>query len=135
MGWTNSFQIMQGDVAFALRDEIPEYTIPYADDVPIRGPATRYVDSEGNYETIAENSGIRRFVWEHLNVVHRILHRFYVLGGTFSGKKLSLCAPSAVILGHLCNEHGRSPDEERVQKIHDWPPCRSVTEVRSFLKL
>ena len=78
MGWTNSFQIMQGDVAFALRDEIPEYTIPYADDVPIRGPATRYVDSEGNYETIAENSGIRRFVWEHLNVVHRILHRFYV---------------------------------------------------------
>ena len=35
MGWTNSFQIMQGDVTFALKDEIPEYTIPYADDVPI----------------------------------------------------------------------------------------------------
>lgn len=37
MGWTNSFQIMHGDVTFALQDEILEFTIPYADDVPTNG--------------------------------------------------------------------------------------------------
>ena len=133
MGWTNSFQIMQGDVTFALKDEIPEYTIPYADDVPIRGPATRYIKEDGTYETIEGNEGIRRFVWEHMEVVHRILHRMGVVGGTFSGKKLVLCSETAVILGHLCNAEGRVPDTERVQRIRDWPLCKSVTEVRAFL--
>ena len=129
MGWTNSFQIMQGDVTFALKDEIPEYTIPYADDVPIRGPATRYRREDGTYETIEGNEGIRRFVWEHMEVVHRILHRMGVVGGTFSGRKLVLCLETVVILGHLCNAEGRVPDTERVQRIRDWPLCKSVTEV------
>ena len=31
MGWTNSFQVMQGDVSFILRNEIPEFTIPYVE--------------------------------------------------------------------------------------------------------
>lgn len=133
MGWTNSFQIMQGDVTFALKDEIPEYTIPYADDVPIRGPASRYMTEDGEYETIPENKGIRRFVWEHFEVVHRVLHRMGLVGGTFSGKKLILCAAWAIILGHLCNANGRVPDLDRVQRIKDWPPCKNVTEVRAFL--
>ena len=58
MGWTDSFQIMHGDATHALRNEIPDYTIPYADDVPIRGPRTRYKTADGNFETIAENPGI-----------------------------------------------------------------------------
>ena len=33
MGWTNSFQIMHGDVTHVLRDEIPDFTIPYEDHV------------------------------------------------------------------------------------------------------
>jgi len=30
------------DVTYILKEEIPEVTIPYIDDVPVRGPATRY---------------------------------------------------------------------------------------------
>jgi len=66
MGWTNSVPIFHDDVMEILKPEIPEYTIPYIDDVPVRGPATRYQTTDGTYETIPENPGIRRFVWEHI---------------------------------------------------------------------
>ena len=90
MGHTNSVQVMQGDVSYTLRDEIPKVTLPFIDDVPIKGPATRYQRDDGSYETIPENSGIRRFVWEHLNNVKHVLQCIKYIGGTFTGKKLEL---------------------------------------------
>lgn len=36
-GWTNSVPIFHDDVTFILRDEIPHITIPYIDDIPVRG--------------------------------------------------------------------------------------------------
>ena len=36
MGWTNSVPIFHDDVTHILQEEIPEYTIPYIDDVPDR---------------------------------------------------------------------------------------------------
>ena len=45
MGWTNSVPIFHDDVTHILQDEIPHVTIPYIDDVPVRGPATRYIQS------------------------------------------------------------------------------------------
>jgi hypothetical protein len=66
MGYTNAMQIMHGDVTFTLQEEIPHVTIPFVDDVPVKGPTTRYETPDGNYETIPENPGICRFVWEHL---------------------------------------------------------------------
>src|SRR4051794_15510516 len=87
MGYTNAPQIMHGNVTFILRDEIPHITAPFIDDVPIKGPETRYETADGGYETIAENPGIRRFVWEHLNNVNRAMQRMKAHGGTFNGKK------------------------------------------------
>ena len=53
MGWTKSVPIFHDDVNYVERDEIPEFTEPYIDDdVPVRGPATRYGRSDGTYETI-----------------------------------------------------------------------------------
>jgi len=37
MGWTNSVPIFHDDVTYILHQEIPRYTLPYIDDVPIRG--------------------------------------------------------------------------------------------------
>jgi hypothetical protein len=59
MGYTNSAQIFHGDVTFILRDEIPHVTMPYIDDVPVKGPHTRYELPNGEYETIPENPKIR----------------------------------------------------------------------------
>jgi hypothetical protein len=66
MGHTNSVQIMQGNINYILRDEIPLFTVPFIDDVAMKGPVTRYENADGTYETIPENTGICRFVWEHL---------------------------------------------------------------------
>ena len=38
MGWTNSVPIFHDDVTYILQPEIPTFTIPYIDDVPVKGP-------------------------------------------------------------------------------------------------
>jgi hypothetical protein len=83
MGHTNSVQIMQGDINYILRDEIPLFTVPFIDDVAVKGPVTRYENADGTYETIPENSGICRFVWEHLTNINQILQWLRYVGGTF----------------------------------------------------
>jgi hypothetical protein len=132
MGHTNSVQIMQGDINYILREEIPLFTVPFIDDVAIKGPATCYENADGTYKTIPENPGIRRFVWEHLANVNRILQRLKYVCGTFSGKKLELCVPTIVILGQRCNYKGCVPHEAKTQKIQDWPIAIDVT-VRATL--
>ena len=37
MGWTNSVPIFHDNVTFILQPEIPDVTVPYIDDVPIKG--------------------------------------------------------------------------------------------------
>jgi hypothetical protein len=133
MGYTNAAQIMQGDVTFILQDEIPKFTTPYIDDVPVKGPRSRYERPDGSWETISENPGVRRFVFEHLATMHRILHRMKSFGGTFSGPKSFLCIPEIELVGNRCSLDGRIPDQSRIRTILDWPPCSSLTDVRSFL--
>ncbi|OBZ70364.1 hypothetical protein A0H81_09645 [Grifola frondosa] len=51
--------IFHDDVTYILQPEIPHITIPYIDDVPVRGPETRYELADGGYEVIRQ---IRAFV-------------------------------------------------------------------------
>jgi hypothetical protein len=133
MGWTNSVPIFHDDVTFILQPEIPEVTVPFIDDVPIKGPKSRYMFEDGTYETIPENSGIRRFVWEHLQNVNRVIQRMKYCGGTFSGYKSTLCAEEITVVGHRCTFEGRMPETDRVGVIERWPACKNVSEVRMFL--
>ena len=133
MGWTNSVPIFHDDVTYILQEEIPEYTKPYIDDVAIRGPVTRYELPGGGYETIPENKGVRRFVWEHLQAVNRIVQRMRYAGGTFSGYKSVLCAGEITVVGHLCTYEGRKPSADKLWTIQNWPACKTIGDVRSFL--
>ena len=133
MGWTNSVPIFHDDVTYILQLEIPDYTIPYIDDVPVKGPASRYQLEDGSYETISENDGIRCFVWEHFQNLNRIVQRMKYAGGTFSGKKLVLCAEEITVVGHVCTIEGRVPDNQKVEAILAWGPCQSLSDVRAFL--
>src|SRR5271168_1084478 len=133
MGWTNSVPIFHDDVTYILQSEIPDITIPFIDDVPIRGPASRYQREDGTYETIPENSGIRRFVWEHFQNTNRIVQRMKYCGGTFSGPKTTLCVEEITVVGHRCTYEGRLPETDRVGGIKRWAPCKNVSEVRMFL--
>jgi hypothetical protein len=133
MGYTNAVQIYQADMSFILQEEIPHYTMPFIDDLPVKSGTTRYQDEDGSYETMPENPGIRRFIWEHLIVVNRILQHLQNVGATISAKKFILATLDAVIVGHKCTFEGRIPHEAKVQKIQDWPECTSVMHVCGFL--
>ena len=117
MGWTNSVPIFHDDVTEILKPEIPHVTMPYIDDVPIKGPATRYEQEDGTYETIVENDGIRCFVWEHIQNINRVLQRMKYCEGTFSGKKTLVCASEIEVLGHMCGYDGRKPSDDKIGTI------------------
>jgi hypothetical protein len=133
MGWTNSVPLFHDDVTFILQEEVPHITMPYIDDVPIKGPRSDYKTADGTYETIPENAGIRRFVWEHLQGVNRVVQRMKYAGGTFSGFKSILCAREILVLGHRCTPEGRLPDITKVDKIANWGPLHDLSDVRAFL--
>ncbi|KAJ8462647.1 hypothetical protein ONZ51_g10761 [Trametes cubensis] len=135
MGFTNSPAEFQAYMTFILQDEIPHVANVFIDDLPIKGPATCYPDSEGNPEVLKENEGIRRFIWEHANDVHRILHRVGHAGITFSGLKAQVCKPDVIIVGQKCTPEGRMPEDDKVDKIRNWPVPRTVKDVRGFIGL
>src|SRR5271155_2359606 len=88
---------------------------------------------DGTYETIQENPGIRKFVWEHFQNLNRVVQRMKYCGGTFSGPKTVLCAEEITVVGHHCTIDGRMPEVDRVGVINRWPPCKNITDVRMFL--
>jgi hypothetical protein len=133
MGWTNSVPIFHDDITFILQAEIPHVTIPYINNIPIKGPTTTYRHVDDSYETIPENPGIRRFVRGHFQNLNRVVQRMKYCGGTFSGPKLFLCVPEILVLGHRCTPEGRLPDKSRVSAIRKWGPCQTLSEVRAFL--
>lgn len=135
IGFTNSPAEFQACMIFILSAEIPHIANVFIDDIPIKGPTSRYEDKDGNPETLKENPGIRRFVWEHINDLHRILHRIGHAGGTVAHSKMQLCRNEVVILGQRCNSLGRLPEESKVAKILKWPDLNTVKEVRGFLGL
>jgi hypothetical protein len=115
-------------VNFILQDKIPKYMQPFVDDVPVKGPETFYLLPDGSYKTIPENKGIQWFIWEHMETVNGILQRIQHAGGTFNAKKSFFTVPRIKVVGHVCSYKGRTPDESKVQKIHDWPPCEDLTD-------
>ena len=66
MGWTNSVPIFYDDVIYILQDEISRYTLPYIDNMPIRGLATRYEKPDSTLEVLEKNPRIRQFIFEHI---------------------------------------------------------------------
>lgn len=121
MGYTNSPAEFQACMMFILQHEVPEkagvFIDDIIDDIPIKGPITEYLGKGRQPEVLPENPGIRRYMWEHLNDIHRILWRIGEARGTVSGKKMQLCQKEAVIVGHKCPIDGRFPTEDWAKKI------------------
>ena len=134
-GFTNSPAEFQKCMLFILKDEIPHVANIFIDDLPIKGPTTQYPDKDGNPEMLKENPGIRRFIWEHANDVHRIMHRIKCANVSFEPKKAQICRPEVVIIGHKCTPEGRLPEDDKVQKVMNWPVPTNTKEVRGFLGL
>jgi hypothetical protein len=133
MGWTNSILIFHNDITHILRPEIPHVTIPYIDDIPVKGPASHYILPNNEFETIPENQGIHRFIWEHFQGMNRILQWMKYCSGTFSGYKSIICMLEIMVLGCHCTFEGHLPDQLGVAIIPNWGDCEDLSDVCSFL--
>ena len=133
MGWMNLVPIFHDDVTCILQPEIPNITIPYINNVPIRGPAERYILVDGTEECIPKNYGIHHFIWEHFQGLNHVVQQTKYCGGTFSSPKTVLCAEEIIVVGHHCTLLGRLPNTSHVDKIAKWGPCKDLSEVCAFL--
>ena len=123
MGWMGSISIFHDNVTYILQEEVLHWMIPYIDNVPVKGPMTRYMQVDGMYKTIPENLGIRRFMWKHFQTLNRIVQWIKYGGGIFLGHKLQLCMEKLWVIGHCCTFEGRIPDETCVSVIMHWWQC------------
>ena len=48
---------------------------------------------------------------------------------------MQICRPEAIIVVQKCNSQGRLPENVKIEKILNWPPLRTVKDVRGFLGL
>ncbi|KAJ1304034.1 hypothetical protein OPQ81_008442 [Rhizoctonia solani] len=132
MGTTNAMAEFQACMTFILQAEIPDLVAVFVDDCAVKGPKTHY-ELGDSYEVLDANPGIRRFIWEHAQDVHRVLHRIGHAGATVSAPKLQLAISECHLLGSVCMYDGRVPDESKVSKICNWPECQTISDVRAFL--
>ena len=49
--------------------------------------------------------------------------------------KCSLCQRSVDFLGHVVSEQGIAMQDAKISAITEWPPCRTVHDVRAFMGL
>ncbi|GBG93527.1 hypothetical protein CBR_g73131, partial [Chara braunii] len=124
-GWTKAVAIVQRYMMRVMQPLCPDVTSPYIDDLAIPGPRVKD-------ETKVLR--VRKFVWEHVRNVEKVLSKLKEYNLTASGVKSRHCMREATILGFLCDEKGRQPDSKKTNKILEWPtPLKSITDVRSFL--
>ncbi|KAL3688565.1 hypothetical protein R1sor_014874 [Riccia sorocarpa] len=126
-GATNSIAHMQNAMHKVLREFVPEITIPFLDDIPMKGCATEEKD-----ETL-DATGCRKFVSDHIRDVGKILHRLREVHLTLSAEKSRFGVPEILVVGHVCDSFGRRPNPVKVEAVARLVDCRSTTEVRRFL--
>ena len=78
-----------------LRDCIPDITMPFLDDIPIKGCPVETKD-----ETIGPD-GCRRFVKTHIDDCEKVLQRLEDARLTFSREKSAFGQSEIIVVGHL----------------------------------
>jgi len=126
-GATNSVAHMQSAMNQLLREFIPDKTIPFVDDIPIKGC------DEKKRDLTIQDDGCRAFVSDHISDVAKILSKLEEVNLTISIDKSKFGVGEILVVGHLCGSYGRKPNPEKVDAIGRMKACSSVTEVRRFL--
>jgi hypothetical protein len=129
-GATNSVAVYQAQMAWILRDDLPEVVQIFIDDAGIKGPKADYGGA-----VLPENPGIRRFIWEYAVALERVLYRIEFAGLTVSGKKFAVCVPALDVLGHEVSCRGRSVAASKKNKVLEWPTPQTASHILQFLGL
>ena len=126
-GATNSVAHIQSAMNRIMRKFVPEKTIPFVDDIPIKGCKEEIKDSTLDVD------GYRRFVKDHIEDVEKILKRLEEVDLTLSIDKSKFGIDEILVVGHLCGRYGRKSNHEKVDVITRMKACSNITEVRRFL--
>ncbi|GBG91989.1 hypothetical protein CBR_g54084 [Chara braunii] len=120
-GWMNAVSMVQRHMVRVMQPISPHITQPYIDDLVVKGP------KEKDEQEVMPR--IRRFVWDHVQDLCKVLDLLKEHNLTASGSKSRHCMSGATILGFVCDERGRRPDTKKINKILEWPTLfQTITE-------
>jgi hypothetical protein len=94
-----------------LHEYIPRVTIPFLDDVAIKGCA------EGEKDGSLHQNGCRNFVVNNVKDCDVILLRPEQAHLTLSGAKSTFGQHEGLIMGHMCGWYGRKPSPAKINAI------------------
>ena len=89
------------------------HVVVYLDDILITGPTQK----------------------EHLKSLEKVLSRILQAGLRLKRNKCSFMEPSVVYLGHKIDCEGLYPVADKVKAVHEAPPPRNISELKSYLGL
>jgi hypothetical protein len=94
-----------------------------------------YKTGNEGFKTIPGNQQVCHFIWEYLNNIHHILHHLHSVGTMVLAKKLFITVSKVIILRHECNYKGCISNNLKTAKVHNWPRCRNLSNICTFLSL
>ena len=72
---------------------------------------------------------------EHLERLNEVLSRLGQAGLKLKPSKCNLVKSEVCYLGHVVSAKGIKPDPDKIDRIHQWPTPKTVSDVRSFIGL
>jgi len=72
---------------------------------------------------------------EHLEKLREVCERLREAGLTLNPKKCEFLKKEVKILGHIVNETGIMPDNDKIESVKKFPTPRKVKDIQSFLGL
>ena len=134
-GNTNGVLVFDRMIRKVLKDVISENRgKSFIDDIAVKPKTKSYFrDRNGRPEEVVP--GIRRFVLEVIISLDKVLADIERAGATISGEKSEFLKKSSKVVAYICGEKGKSPEEVKMKKIEDWPPCKNVKDVKAFIEL
>ena len=106
-GATNSVAHIQNAMNQILKDFVPKKTIPFVDDIPIKG-------CEAKKDSTVQDNGCKAFVNEHIKDVDCILSRLEEVDLTLSIKKPKFRTNEILVVGHQCGWYGKKSNPKKV---------------------
>lgn len=110
-GASNSVAHMQNEMNRILKDFVLKKTIPFVDNIPIKGCR------EETKDVTVETDGCRTFVKQHIKEVERIMKRLEEVNLTLSIDKSKFGIEKIIIVGHLCRSYERKLNLDKVDII------------------
>ena len=112
-GVTNSLAHMVNGINKILRDCTLEITMPFFDNIPIKGSLEEEKDGS------KDETGCRRFVVDHIKDCEKVLQKLENANLTLSEAKSAFGQPEVLVIGYLCGAYGRKPSPTKVDAIQE----------------